>query len=471
MIEELLRPVGRRPAGQGPAAGDARKGRQPLHLMAGGAQRFKAGISRKMGQIALASMDEYAPHFVAFAKAMGLPQSGSLPEEAGALDDLRGRLEVGDSRRSGNNPAWLAYSVYRQVRAKLESEPVECYCIDFEDGYGLHPDDVEDADAARVALEISEGMASGDLPARLGIRIKPLTPETGRRAARTLDIVISTLLTQKGQRLPPSFFVLLAKASSEEQSATLARLLTALEEEYGLSDKAIAVDLLVETPEAMVQTGGRWGVGRLVDACQGRCHTIHFGLYDYTSALGITAAQQRADHPIGDIARHLLQLSVSGRGIYFSDGPIMALPIAPHRPRLGTPLTEEERTANREAVHGAWRVCYEGVWHALGHGYYQGWDLHPNQLPARYAANFTFFRQELAANSQRLRNFVKASTGATRLGTVFDDPATVRALINYFRRAYGSGAITEAELEATGLNAEEIYRPTFEEIFGVRDGS
>ena len=50
----------------------------------------------------------------------------------------------------------------------------------------------------------------------------------------------------------------------------------------------------------------------------------------------------------------------------------------------------------RDAVHRAWKLHAGNVRHALVNGIYQGWDLHPAQLPSRYTAVFAFFLEGLA---------------------------------------------------------------------------
>ena len=90
--------------------------------------------------------------------------------------------------------------------------------------------------------------------------------------------------------------------------------------------------------------------------------------------------------------------------------------------------------------------------HWLG-GFYQGWDLHPAQLPTRYAAVYAFL-ESLDAASERLRNFVEKAAKATLVGDVFDDAATGQGLLNYFLRATNCGALTEEEaLQAFRLDA------------------
>ena len=94
-------------------------------------------------------------------------------------------------------------------------------------------------------------------------------------------------------------------------------------------------------------------------------------------------------------------------------------------------------------MHRAWRLHSEHVRHSLVTGFYQGWDLHPAQLPSRYAAVYAFFLEGLDAASERLRNFVEKAAQATLVGDVFDDAATGQGLLNYFLRAMNCGAITE----------------------------
>ena len=108
-------------------------------------------------------------------------------------------------------------------------------------------------------------------------------------------------------------------------------------------------------------------------------------------------------------------------------------------------LTPEQREENRSSVHAAWRLHHDNIRHAMASGFYQGWDLHPAQLVSRYAATFAFFIEGLDAAGARLKNFVAKSAQATRVGAAFDDAATGQGLVNYFRRAVNSGAITEDE--------------------------
>ena len=113
-------------------------------------------------------------------------------------------------------------------------------------------------------------------------------------------------------------------------------------------------------------------------------------------------------------------------------------------------------------VHHAWRLQVAHVRNSLINGFFQGWDLHPAQLPARYAAVYAFFLEELDASAERLKNFVQNAAQALRTGNVFDDAATGQGLLNFFLRAINCGAISEADvLEKCGLTHDELRSRSF----------
>ncbi|HYR56210.1 MAG TPA: phosphoenolpyruvate kinase, partial [Myxococcaceae bacterium] len=144
--------------------------------------------------------------------------------------------------------------------------------------------------------------------------------------------------------------------------------------------------------------------------------------------------------------------------------------VGPHRgSKGGSDLSEEQREENRTVVHRAWRIAYQDIQHSLVNGFYQGWDLHPAQLPIRYAAVYTFFLQGLESASRRLKSFVDKAAQATLLGDVFDDAATGQGLLNYFLRAINCGAITAEEAQRmSGLTHEELRTRSFAKILAGR---
>ena len=139
------------------------------------------------------------------------------------------------------------------------------------------------------------------------------------------------------------------------------------------------------------------------------------------------------------------------------------------RPRAGR-SRQTQRRENRDVVHRAWKLHFDDARHSLVNGFYQGWDLHPAQLPTRYAAVYAFFLSARPAASSRLRNFVDKAAQATLVGDVFDDAATGQGLLNFFVRGLSSGALTLDEACETGLTKEELQGRSFVKILAARRG-
>jgi hypothetical protein len=123
---------------------------------------------------------------------------------------------------------------------------------------------------------------------------------------------------------------------------------------------------------------------------------------------------------------------------------------------------------NRAAVHHAWQISHRHIRHSLQGGFYQGWDLHPAQIPVRYATCYAFFLEGFAPAADRLRHFIEKAAQATLVGDVFDDAATGQGLLNYFLRALNCGAIDVADLARTGLTPEEVELRSFAKILAAR---
>ena len=445
--------------------------RQPVHTVYGGAHLFKADSIQRLGQTARRSLDQFAPDFLLFAKAIGLTGASRLPASIEQAGNLPARLEAGSSIvKSEDKAAWLAYTIYKRVNEKLGREPVEDFRIDFEDGYGNRPDEEEDGHAASAAEEVAAGMDQRTLPPFIGIRIKPFTEELHARSIRTLDIFVSTLLERTGGRLPENFVVTLPKITIPEQVAALAELLGLLEQANKLTTGTLKCEMMIETTQSIIGERGKINLPRLLAAANGRCVAAHFGTYDYTASCSITAAYQHMMHPACDFAKHMMQVAFAGTGVWLSDGATNIMPIAPHRfSEGGAPLTLAQIEENRTVVYRAWKLHYEHIRHSLENGFYQGWDLHPAQLPTRYAAVYAFFLEGLEQASDRLKNFVDKAAKATLVGDVFDDAATGQGLLNYFLRATNSGALTEDEaVEYSGLTLLELRSGSFVKILKHR---
>ncbi|HEY6562798.1 MAG TPA: phosphoenolpyruvate kinase [Polyangiaceae bacterium] len=438
--------------------------RQPVHTVYGGAHLFASDTPKRLGERALRALDTYARGPVELARGMGFLPDASL--QAGDLAWFRSQLERDPERLKRDNPsAWLALTVHDRVRKKLEREPVEDFRIDFEDGFGARPDAEEDEVAASAARQVARGLAAGSLPPFIGIRIKSLGEEWKKRSIRTLDRFFETLLAETDGQLPEPFIVTLPKVRVPEQPAALSRLLEALEKRHGLARKTLKIELMIELTQALLDAKGRSPLPAFLDACEGRCWGAHLGTYDFTASCNVTAAQQRMDHPLCDLAKGMMLLAYGGRGVFLSDGATNVLPVGPHK---GAVLSAEQLAENRTAVHAAWRLSHSHIRHSLEGGFYQGWDLHPAQLPVRYATCFAFFLETFPQAAERLKNFVNKAAQATLAGDVMDDAATGQGLLNTFLLALNCGAISVREAEQVGLTAQELELRSFAEIMKAR---
>jgi citrate lyase beta subunit len=366
--------------------------RQPVHTVYVPADVFDRGTPAVWGKAALDLLARHAPDAAEFATHLAAP----LPD-----------------------------TVYERITGKLVTEPVEDLRIDFEDGYGPRPDSEEDAAAERAARELAASVADGTAPPYHGIRIKCLEADSRDRAIRTLDVFLTALLA--AGPLPPGFLVTLPKVSMPGQVTAMVDLFEAVEEELDLAAGSLRFEIQVETPQAVLGGEGLVTVPRLVAASRGRCAGLHYGTYDYSAACEVSAEHQSLAHPVADFAKGVMQVAVAGTGVHLSDGSCNVLPVGD----AGT-------------VREAWRLHHALVRRSLTRAFYQGWDLHPGQLPTRYAAVFGFYREGFAAAAARLRAYAGGETG----GIHQDEPATARALAAYLLRGLDCGALGADEVAA-----------------------
>ena len=372
----------------------ATAGRQPVHTVYVPADRFGIDTVPTWRSAALAAVDEHP----------------------GLLEEVTGDVELVDL-----------------VRAKLEREPIEDLRIDFEDGYGHRPDDVEDRDALAAAASLARSIAEGTAAPYRGIRFKSLEAPTRARGVRTLAIFVSRLLDE-GAPLS-DFVVTLPKITSVDQVAAMTRLTDRLEHSFGLDQNAIRFELQIETPQSILGPDGTALVARMIRAGDGRVTALHYGTYDYSAFCGIAAAYQSMEHPVADHAKLVMQAAAAGTGVRLSDGSTNVLPIG-----------------DRDSVRRGWELHARLVRRSLERGYYQGWDMHPAHLPSRFATTFAFYREGFDAAAVRLRNYL-GQLG----GDVLDEPATARALSDFIVRGLDSGALEAAEVTAaTGRDASEL---------------
>jgi len=358
-------------------------GRRPIHTAYVGAHLFRARLAAEWGEQALKTLAECAPDARALAAALDFPV---------------------DER------------VFARLREKLQREPIEDLRIDFEDGFGNRSDGEEDEAARAAGAEVAAGLARDGLPSFLGIRIKALAAERAARAGRTLDLFVTSLVERSGGKLPGQLTVTLPKVANLDEVTTLVRLLEDLESRLRLEAGALTIELMVETPRALLAPDGRCPLPALAAATRGRCAGVHLGVYDYSAALEIAPFQQRLRHRVCDYARHVMQVAFAGTEVVLSAGSTNVLPVPP-----------------RDHLLRAWRLHFQDVRHSLVSGFYHGWDLHPAQLVTRYAAAYGFFRECLESPT---------------VGTVLEDPAARGVRASLIRRALDCGAISEAEARA-----------------------
>lgn len=401
-IEEVdrdLAPVDARLAAAYP--GD-RGTRQPVHTVYVPAGRYHRGVVTEWGATALTALAEHARTPGELGEVWGLP-----PELANAVRD--------------------------RVLHKLATEPIEDLRIDFEDGYGRRPDAEEDADAERAAAALAASVAAGDAPPFTGIRFSGLEAATRRRGLGTLHTFVGALVAAGG--VPPGFVVTLPKVTAVEQVSALVRVIERLEQEYGLAAGTLRFEIQVETPQSVLAADGTVPLARMIHAGAGRCTGLHYGTYDYSASLGIAPQYQSMEHPAADHAKTVMQVAAAGTGVRLSDGSTNVLPVG-----------------DRAAVVAAWRLHGRLVRRSLERAFYQGWDLHPGQLPSRFVACFAFYRESFEAAATRLQGYVERADSG-----FLDEPATAAALSGFLLRGIDCGALDDLEVtDGTGADLPHL---------------
>lgn len=375
-------------------------GRQPVHTVYVPADRFSRSTPADFGAEALRLLNTHTPGAGSFGAAFGLD-----PEIAGPVRE--------------------------RVAAKLSAEPVEDVRIDFEDGYGVRPDAEEDGHIAQVVEAVAAAYQVKGLPHYWGVRVKSFADGGHERAMRTLDGFLTSLRDRLG-RLPGGFTITFPKVVAAGHVALFTEYLDRLETALGLPSGILRFEVQIETPEAILDGDGRIALRAVADAAAGRLTAAHFGVFDYTAALGLPPHEQRLDHPACDFARHVMQVSFAGTGVRLSDGSTNVIP----------------RNDGPDEVNATWATHAAHVRHSLRHGFYQGWDLHPAHLPSRYAAVYAFHLTGVDDVIGRVRAWHEQA-GAGNAGGVLDEPATIRALTSRLRRAVDCGALDESVLPAS----------------------
>jgi citrate lyase beta subunit len=394
--------------------------RQPVHTVYVPADRVHAQLTAAWGAEALAALDEHA----------------------------------GDPRRwawaLGRDPDDVA-SVWHRVRTKLATEPIEDLRVDLEDGYGTRRAADEDADAAAAGKAIAAASDAGALSPFCGVRFKSLESTTRQRGLRSLDIVLGAVLEGLGEAgLPAGWVQTLPKVTSARQVDAMVVACTRLEEAYGLPAGRLRFELQIETAQSILGADGAATVATMIQAAAGRCTGLHFGTYDYTAGLGVAGGYQAMDHPAADHAKQVLQVAAAGTGVRVSDGSTNVLPVG-----------------STDAVRAGWALHARLVTRSLERGFYQGWDLHPAQLPTRFLSTYMFFRRDLSELSARLGVYLHGHPDGAG-GSVVDEPATAQAMAAFLLRGVRCGAIDEDEVgQLAGCDVRALRRLAARDLTGL----
>lgn len=343
----------------------------------------------------------------------------------------------------------LAAQVADRVEAKLAAEPIEDVRLDFEDGFGDRGDAAEDMAAVAAAHAVAAAVVAGHtggtpVPAFIGIRFKCFEEVTRYRGLRTLDLFVSTLVRSGGLKeagvsadgLPAGLVLTLPKVSTAEQVAVMVTACERLETALGLSPGRLRFEVQMETAPMILGADGASPIPAMLHNSNGRVSALHYGTYDYSDSLQIAAEYQSMEHPAADYAKAVMQVAVAGTGVRLSDGSTNILPAG-----------DDAQKAD------AWQLHARLVRRSLERGYYQGWDLHPAQLPTRFLATYAFYRQGFEAAALRLKNYVHKIESE-----IMDEPATARALARFVHRGLLCGAISARELaDAAGIAEADLF--------------
>ena len=348
----------------------------------------------------------------------------SLTAHGGSATELAQALDLQPS---------IAAEIYERIRRKLDVEAIEDLRIDLEDGYGIRPDEDEDAATVAAAQALAASIAAGKAAPFHGIRVKSFEAPTRRRGARTLQLFVHTLVGAGG--LTDGFVITLPKVTSVEQVEAFVFALGKVEEACTLDPDTLRFEIQVETPQAILGHDGTALIARMVHAGGDRVTGLHYGTYDYSASLGVAAGYQSLEHPVADHAKAVMQLAAAGTGVFVSDGSTNVLPVG-----------------DRDAVHAAWRLHVRLVRRSLEQGIYQGWDMHPAHLPSRYVGTYSFFREGLPSAAGRLRAYVHGGQSG-----FLDEPATATAMAGYLLRGLECGAVDASELdELVGVDPDAL---------------
>lgn len=228
----------------------------------------------------------------------------------------------------------------------------------------------------------------------------------------------------------------LPKVCTPDQVAVMVDACETMEAAIGVGSGQLRFEVQIETAPMILGVDGRCPIPAMIHHSNGRISGLHYGTYDYSDSLQIAAQYQSMEHPAADHAKAIMQVATAGTGVRLSDGSTNLLPVGD--------------TTQRET---GWTRHARLVRRSLERGFYQGWDLHPAQLPTRYLATYAFFQDGFINATTRLRDYTAGANS-----NVLDEPATARPLARFIHRGIVSGAVrTEDAERTTELPASKVF--------------
>lgn len=398
-----------------------------FHTFYGGAHLFRPNTLMRMAQVGQQGFEKFFPS----PAALGDWYAQVFDDEA--KNKGEGCLRAALPNFCGKTLT----QIHERLQALISERYIEDYRIDFEDGYGIHAQSDELAQAERCAKVLAEILAGEPGSTEFGIRLKPFSGENREHSVRLLGHFFNVLQTEMSLEQLPRFWVTLPKCRDAAEGASLLIMLQEMESALGMAPDTLGLEIMFETLESIRALGqpellAQWVPQVQAGICR-RPSALVLGTFDTCAEWGIAAINQGHQHPLMDHVR-LQALSWGNQvGAHVVDSITRAVP----------QLSDDNGPL---VMHG------RHVLHSVALGVSAGWDIHPLQVLARHAVRLAVVSAGLPEAINRLKQFLTAQTHASRVGAGFDDLATVRGLVAQLNQAVGLGLVTPAVMQAQGLD-------------------
>lgn len=423
----------------------------PIHTLLVPAERLAANSALYVGRAAMYMVHTYASDCVVLWRALRLPGWEALPTESARVDELLARLDAGDRELVSRWPeAVLAHEVYRRTMDRLAHQPIQDLRIDFQDATALS--DVElDTIAVGVVDSLRQDILADALPAKLGVRIGSLQPGFAARSLRVLDVVLSELAVRV--EIPDGLLISVSGATSPDAIGALVQVLAHLEQQCTLRKGSLRLELAIDRAEGVLDEDGRIRIRDLLVAARGRCDAVWINTDALTHRYGVGVA---------DLVRDLACLAVAGTPVQISAGLSSPMPSFTQ----GEISTSAQRSEQFAEVHMLWREQARSILDQLEAGVPWGWDVDPGKLPVRLAATMAHGRISWAGRMRELARALHAALAQqpTSAETLAEGQGHLEAVLRWL----DCGALSEDELDAAGLDAQDVASRSFQVIVDRR---